>query len=86
MPWTLDDITGVELDAELSEGDVLTVCVNTPAGEIWIIGEIEIDGRLLVAKGVHMHGDGANSVGIANLRIIAAAILDRIDCDEARVE
>ena len=50
MPWSVDDISGIEVEAEISEGDILTIRVHTPADEIWIIGEVEFDGRSLIAR------------------------------------
>lgn len=84
--WSPDDIAYIGVEPGMSEGDVITVSVSTPVGVLRMIGLIEIEGRTLLVSGFHMQGASPGSVGIANLRLIGAAILERIDCDEGRVE
>ena len=86
MPWSPDDIASVEIVDDYSEGDVVTIRVHTPAGVIEIMGSIEFSGPILIASEVHIQGLTPNALGMANLRVIAEVILERIDCDEARIE
>ena len=87
MRWTAFDLDLIGFDPDTNEGDIVTIAVATPNGMISIMGEIDIIGPLIVLKGVHIHGEnGANTIGIANLKVLAAYLLERIDCNEARVE
>lgn len=87
MPWTVNDITAVEIEPDHTDGGVVTIRVATPAGTVRIMGQIDIEGRTLVVKGAHIQSDGgANAFGVVNLRVIALAVLERIDCDETRIE
>ena len=87
MAWALDDVGPIEMEPADSAGDLVTIRVTTPVGPVLIMGEIDIVGRQLFVKGVHIESDsGARSIGMVNLRTIARAVLKRIDCDEARVE
>ena len=87
MAWALDDVGPIEMEPADSVGDLVTIRVMTPVGPVLIMGEIDIIGRHLLVRGVHIESDsGPLSIGIANLRTIARAVLERIDCDEARVE
>ena len=86
MRWQPDELDWLGIENDGSEGDVITIRVGTPAGIVSVMGEVAIEGRPLVLRDVHIGGAGPNSVGIANLRAIAEIVLERIDCDEARVE
>ena len=86
MGWQLDDITAVELVTDLSDGDLVTIRVSTPVGAIEIMGMVTFDGPVVVVTNTHIQGLSANAVGVSNIRIIAEAVLERIDCDEARIE
>ena len=86
MRWRPDELDWLGIENDGSAGDVITIRVGTPAGIVAIMGEVAIEDRTLVLRGVHIEGARPNSVGIANLRTIAAIVLERIDCDEARVE
>jgi hypothetical protein len=87
MSWLPTDVTNVELVPDTSEGDIITIRVDTPAGQVRVMGDIDIVGRVLIVRRAHIHSEqGANAVGVANLRVIAEVVLERMDCDEARIE
>ena len=87
MAWLPEEVTAIELRPDVSEGDLLTLRVATPVGWIEIMGDIDIIGRCLLVTGAHIQSEhGANLVGVTNLRVVAQAILERMDCDEARIE
>ena len=87
MAWALGDVGPIEMEPADSDGDLVTIRVTTPAGPVLIMGQIDIAGRRLLVTGANIESDsGPRSIGIANLRVIARAVLERIDCDEARVE
>jgi hypothetical protein len=86
MRWTPQDLALAGIVPDLSEGNVVTIRIASPAGVIAIMAEVDIDpgGRTLVLNGTHMQSDG--SVGVANLRVVADFVLERMDCDEAVVK
>ena len=86
MRWPPEALDWLGVESDDSEGDVIAIRVGTPAGVVALMGEVAIEGRTLIVRGVHIEGSGPNSVGATNLRAIAELVLERIDCDEARVE
>jgi hypothetical protein len=77
MRWAPGDITFSGFDAAATEGDVVTIRVKTPAGEIRVMAEIDLVGRTLIMNGTHMESHGGPlSIGVANLRALAAAGMD----------
>jgi hypothetical protein len=67
---------------------VVTLQFAVPGGALPIMGEPEEIGRVLIVKGTHVIARGfePNEVGIANLRMIAEAIMRKFGYDEIRVE
>jgi hypothetical protein len=79
--WRRSEI-GFVLDSGLSEGEVATMRVATPAGDLLAMGEPEqeLSGTVLRVTGVHTNGAAgaplaANSIGLANLQVIGQAFL-----------
>ncbi len=60
----------------------MTLEVLTPAGTIVMMGEPEDVGRMLVVRGVHIHSEPLHRLGMANLGVIAQALMQRYDYDE----
>jgi hypothetical protein len=73
---------------EDSSDPVVTIRFIVPGGALLIMGEPEEVGRVLIVKGTHIGAQGLkpNDVGIANLRMIAEAVMRTFDYDEIRVE
>ena len=74
--WRRDQIY-FRLREELSAGDIVTLEVRTPAAAIVMMGEPEDVGRILVVRRVHIHSEPRHLVGIANLAVIAKALMQR---------
>src|SRR5579863_3999242 len=87
MRWTRSEVSFRLIDEDTSD-PVTTIEVATPRGTLLIMGEPREEGRILIAAGVHVSSRGVtrNQVGIANLRLIAEAIMEELDYDEIRVE
>jgi hypothetical protein len=85
--WTAADIS-IELVDEMSAGIVTTVRIVTPAGDFFVIGNIESYGRELVIRNLHIQSGGlrANSLGWARLRQIARAVAEKADVDSILIE
>jgi hypothetical protein len=89
MVWTAAELTGLGIEDASSEGNIVTISIGTPAGNVVVMAEVDLspDGKILFARGVHIHSDaGARTIGVANLRVLAAFVLERMNCDEASVE
>jgi hypothetical protein len=80
-----DDIT-FEVVAEETDHPVATVSFGTPAGEIKIMAELEEQGQTLRLVGLHIQGAIANAIGVANLRILADAVMEKTDYDAIEIE
>jgi hypothetical protein len=86
MTWLPEDITAIDLETDACDGDLATIRIRTPAGAIEIMGTVDFQGRTLLVRDAHIQGLRRNAVGRANLYVIAKALLERIDCDEIRIE
>jgi hypothetical protein len=80
--WTAADIE-IVLDDEFCAGSVVTARIQTPGGDLEVMGEIERFDRELVLAGVHIQGHklGPNQLGWARLRQIARAVAEIADVD-----
>jgi hypothetical protein len=90
--WRRREIRFV-LVSHLSEGLVATLRVVTPIGDLLVMGEPqqELSGRRLIVSFVHTGGDigtalAANTVGLANLQVVAQAFLEVFDYDQLVLE
>ena len=83
-----DVILSVTIDE--SEDPVVIVSIEIPEGYLEVMAEIEIDyeRRVIIARGLHLHGVDfdANGLGSIRLRQIARAMLEDLDYDECRIE
>ena len=87
MGWTDRDFTLLEVVNGLSEGDIMTVRIGTPEGAVTIMARVDFEGRTLLLSKAHIQSSGGpHSIGLVNLRAMANFVLERLDCDEARVE
>lgn len=86
MAWKAGDLK-FSLRTDVTEGDIVAAVIETPAGALQVIAELEDRGRTLVLHGLHVQTDlKPHSVGIANLRALAQHVMDRMDCDELVIE
>ena len=75
-----------EID-EASDAPVAFITIKTLDGVIEIVAEIEERNGTLVLTGFHVQSDlGPNLLGIARLRQIAAAAMERLDYDAIEIE
>jgi hypothetical protein len=89
MRWTSDRLVLRGISDEDSDGDIVTVLVETPAGDIKIMAEVEIDEdrASLTARGVNIQSDALpNSIGLQNIRLLATWLLESLDGNEGIVE
>ncbi|HUI19348.1 MAG TPA: hypothetical protein VL244_16900 [Alphaproteobacteria bacterium] len=85
--WKAADV-GIVVDDDLSDDPVVTANITTPAGRLSVMAAVSFEGRTLVLAGLHMHGDdiGLGEFGMANLRRLADAVMEVLECDEIVVE
>lgn len=81
--WSGDDIE-IEADDLGTDDPVVTARITTPAGILDVMAEPSQKGRCLVLERLHMHGVdiGPRQFGLANLRALAQAVMERMDLDE----
>ena len=83
--WRSDEIT-FEIDAE-SDHPVAFVAVTTPQGLIEILTEFQTRDITLVLVRFSVQSDfGPNGLGVARLRQIADAAMERFDYDALEIE
>ena len=73
--WATQDIS-FDLDDEMTDRPVVTVLVTTPAGSMTVLAEIDRRGQTWLLKGTHVQGRGSNSIGAANLMVMAHALME----------
>ena len=80
--WTAADIE-IRLLDPLSKGNVVTLRIVTPAGELLVMAEVERFDRELVLAGLHIQstGLGPNHLGWARVRQIARVVAEKLDVD-----
>jgi hypothetical protein len=83
--WQAADLAFDMVD-DLTSDPVLTITVLTPDGGLRFMAEPELDGSTLVLHRVHVQGAGANAIGAANLRVLARAVMERMDVDGLVIE
>jgi hypothetical protein len=81
--WRRDEVAITFWD-EMVDHPVVTVNVDTPAGELRAMAVPSLVGRTLLLTGLHIHGEltSANTVGAANLIVVARALMEMMDVDE----
>jgi hypothetical protein len=74
----------IEIVRELSERAIATAKVETSVGVLMVMAEVLLDGRQLVLRGLHIHGEtvGVNELGIAGLRRVVRELMEELDVDE----
>ncbi|WP_237480985.1 hypothetical protein [Lichenibacterium dinghuense] len=82
MGWSED--VAIDLVDDLSGEGITTLLIRTPAGLIMAMGSPRREGSRLTVDGAHIQGFGigANSVGPANLRVLADLVMERLGYDE----
>ena len=90
--WRRSDVRFV-LETSLSAGEIATMRIMTPAGDLLVMGEPEQDlsGNVLRVSRVHTNGAAgallaANSIGLANLQVIGQAFLVEFGYEELVLE
>jgi hypothetical protein len=90
--WRRSDIRFV-LGPGLSQGGIATMRIETPGGDLLVMGEPgqDLAGKILHVRGVHTNGRAgsplrANAIGLADLHVIAQAFLAEFDYEHLILE
>jgi hypothetical protein len=75
-----------DIVADDTDDPVVAAIFETPAGRIFAMADVTREGRALILRGLHMHSDGPNLAGPANLRQLAELVLERMDYDDLIIE
>lgn len=86
MTWRLDQIASEGFVEDETDDPVVTVEFQTPAGMIKFMAEADERGSTLCLRKAHIEGPGANEVGVSNLRVLAAYVMEGMGYDEIEVE
>jgi hypothetical protein len=78
--WGPQDIEVVLLD-DLTDGDVATAEVVTPAGRLSVMAEVVVQGQTSVLRDLHMHGAdvGSNAFGAERLPATVWAVMQYLE-------
>jgi hypothetical protein len=81
------------LESSLSEGEVATMRIMTPVGDLLVMGEPaqDVSGQVQRVSRVHTNGGAgsplaADSIGLANLQVIGQAVLAEFGYEELVLE
>jgi len=83
--WRREAIS-FELDDEMTSDPVFTVVAVTPVGRLKFMAEPELIGSVWWLRGAHIQGARPNAIGVANLHVLAQALLEKFEYDEFIVE
>jgi hypothetical protein len=61
---TVKDIS-FEIVSEMTGDPVVTLLVSTPAGQLAFMAELVMEGRIMVARRVHVQDASLNAIGTA---------------------
>ena len=83
--WSFADVA-FDLQNEGTDDPVVTVQVTTPSGVLYVMAELVLSERTMVLRGAHMHGDGVgpNTIGSANLIVLAHAAMEEMEAATTR--
>ena len=74
------------INFEETEGNTVRILVEWGVDTLEIVAELEMDGKIMVARGVHIQGPGKNRLGWPKLRGLAEDLMEKLELDELRIE
>ncbi len=85
--WSVSDIA-FALDDDQTDDPIATLVVKAPGATLLVMAEFIVNrpGRTMKLTATHIHGATANTIGFANLKTIALAVLEGMDLDEIVIE
>ena len=84
--FTKDEVT-VTLDEEMSQGNVITLVLETPDGPIELMGYVtDLNQKELRVQQVHIQGAGAPPVTSVKLQVMAEAVMEALHVDTVQIQ
>jgi hypothetical protein len=83
--WDASDLS-FDMADDLTSDPVVTIVVSTPDGRLRFMAEPEMIGSTLVLHHVHIQDAWANAIGVANLKLLARTVMERMALDGLVVE
>jgi len=83
--WNAADVSFDMVD-DLTSDPVVTIIVRTPDGRLRVMAEPEMAGCTLILRRVHVQDAWPNAIGVANLKMLARVVMERMDVDGLVVE
>jgi hypothetical protein len=79
----IDRPPSVKVELVESDGDTVSIDLETAAGSLRVVADVRFIGRIAYASGLHIQGNdrGRNAFGWASLRGFALAVLDWLGDD-----
>jgi hypothetical protein len=73
----------VKVELVETDGDTVTVDLETSAGSLRVLADVSVVGRIAYASGLHIQGNdvGKNAFGWTSLRALGWAVLDWLGDD-----
>jgi hypothetical protein len=80
--WRVEDVS-FRLSEDESDHPVVTMVIDTPVGNVFVMAEPIQVGQAMTLQGLHVHGEttAANDIGAANLRLVIAAFMEEYDLE-----
>jgi hypothetical protein len=87
ITWRANDID-IVLDKAHVDDPIVTALITTPAGKIEAMASVYSANGILTLSGLHIQTPdaGAGSFGAVNLRRLADALMEELDCEGIRIE
>jgi hypothetical protein len=86
MTWKPDELS-FDFRYELTFGQVVTVRIQTPAGAVFAMAEVEERWTDAGSNGFHMHAEaGRRALGAPNVRMLAQHVMEVMDYDEPVIQ
>src|SRR6266702_4799215 len=85
--WHAADIA-IFLDGAQTDDPIVTAVIMTPVGELEVMAMVVSDRTTLTLSALHIQrsGDFVRPFGLGNLRRLADAVMEELDCDGIRIE
>ena len=85
--WRAADITIIILDDQ-TDDPIVTAEILTPVGTVEVMAEVSLTAKCLALTGLHIQMSGTSNrrFGSTNWRRLADAVMEKLGCDEIRIE
>lgn len=85
--WAPNEIQFDDIDYDATDHPVVTIRIGTPVGAVEVMAEVAEHRRSLQLRRLHVQSAvEPNAIGLANWRLIANVVMERMGYDEIIVE